>query len=62
MSEYFMMSCVCLVVYLMLYTLLDRICRCFEHCANAKHYTEYMRNINQNGEKVETCHDELIRK
>ena len=40
--NYFMMSLMCLMVYMMIYVLLDRICKCFEHCANAKYCAEYM--------------------
>lgn len=40
--NYFMMSLMCLMVYMMIYVLIDRICKCFEHCANAKYCAEYM--------------------
>lgn len=40
--NYFMMSLMCLMIYMMIYVLLDRICKCFEHCANAKYCAEYM--------------------
>ena len=42
MYNYFMIALLCVIIYMMLYVLIDRICRCFEHCANAKYCAEYM--------------------
>ena len=40
--NYFMMSLMCVIVYMAFYAVLDRICKCFEHCANARYCAEYM--------------------
>lgn len=49
MFDYFMIALLCLVIYIMLYVLVDRICKCFEHCANAKYYVTYHTKVNTNG-------------
>lgn len=46
--NYFMMSLMCFIIYIMIYVLLDRICKCFEHCANAKYCAEYMSKSEMN--------------
>lgn len=42
MNEYFMGALLCVVIYICLYGLVDRICKCCEHCANARYCAEYM--------------------
>lgn len=42
MNNYFIIALVCVVVYIALYGLIDRICKCCEHCANARYCAEYM--------------------
>ena len=42
-----------LFVYLCLYGLVNRVCRCKEHCATAKAYGKFVDNVTDNTEKAE---------
>ena len=42
MYNYFMMGLVCVIIYMAIYSLVDRICKCVEHCNNARYCAEYM--------------------
>lgn len=33
-----------LILYLCAYTLIDRVCKCIEHCATAKAYSRFREN------------------
>ena len=46
MYDYFMMGLVCVIIYMALYALIDRICKCVEHCANARYCAEYLNKSN----------------
>lgn len=35
---------VLIILYLCVYTLIDRICKCVEHCATAKAYSKFREN------------------
>ena len=37
--NYLAIGIICVIVYICLFTLVDRICKCVEHCANAKSFT-----------------------
>lgn len=48
--NYFMIALLCVIVYMAIYALLDRICRCFEYCARARYCAEYMSKSEMNEE------------
>lgn len=35
---------VLIILYLCAYTLIDRLCKCIEHCATAKAYSKFREN------------------
>lgn len=37
--NYITIGIICVIVYICAFTLVDRICKCVEHCANAKSFS-----------------------
>lgn len=53
-SQYVM----CIVLFICIYTLVDRICRCIEHCSNSKHYSKMQIGMaNEKKEKKDVCEE-----
>lgn len=49
----FVIGCLIIVVYICLYTIIDRICRCKEHCATANSFNKYVEAGNKLNESEE---------
>jgi hypothetical protein len=44
MSYYVGATFFCVVIYLCVYALINRVCQCIEHCATAKAYSKFREN------------------
>lgn len=44
MSYYVGATLFCVAVYLCIYSLINRVCQCIEHCATARAYSKFREN------------------
>ena len=50
--ELLKISLLIMLVYLCIYGVTNRICRCFEHCATAKSYEKFVENAEKTRENL----------